>query len=216
MNPMLSESDRGNHSGRKKQCLQFRFILINTICRCYGHEQAITYFYPKNRMGIFIRPWTDTDAESLVKYADNILIWNNLRDYFPSPYTPEHAHDWLEKTVGAEPLINFAIDLEGEAIGGVGLILNGDVYALSAEVSYWVGEPFWGKGIATEAVRQLTEYTFYYFNIVRLYAEVFETNKSSMRVLEKNGYYLEGLRRKAVFKNNVLMDDYIWVKIRPW
>ncbi|MFY0022190.1 GNAT family protein, partial [Acinetobacter baumannii] len=81
---------------------------------------------------------------------------------------------------------------------------------MSAEIGYWLAEPFWGQGIATEAVRQLVEYTFYYFDIVRLYAEVFETNKASMRVLEKNGFYLEGVRRKAVFKNGLLMDDFIW------
>ena len=87
---------------------------------------------------------------------------------------------------------------------------------MSAEIGYWLAEPFWGQGIATEAVRQLVEYTFYYFDIVRLYAEVFETNKASMRVLEKNGFYLEGVRRKAVFKNGLLMDDFIWVKLRSW
>ncbi|MFX6949463.1 GNAT family protein, partial [Acinetobacter baumannii] len=91
-----------------------------------------------------------------------------------------------------------------QAIGGIGLILNSDVYIMSAEIGYWLAEPFWGQGIATEAVRQLVEYTFYYFDIVRLYAEVFETNKASMRVLEKNGFYLEGVRRKAVFKNGLL------------
>jgi RimJ/RimL family protein N-acetyltransferase len=62
----------------------------------------------------------------------------------------------------------------------------------------------------------MTEYSFYYFDIVRIYAEVFESNKASMRALEKNGYYLEGVRRKSVFKNNVLMDDYIWVKLRGY
>lgn len=163
-----------------------------------------------------IRPWKQEDLPSLVAYANNINIWNNLRNYFPHPYTEEHGKAWLEKVVDAVPLVNFAIDVDGEVVGGIGLILNGDVYIKSAEVGYWIGEPFWGKGVATEAVRQMTEYAFYYFDLVRLYAEVFEHNKSSMRVLEKNGYYLEGVRRKSVFKNEVLMDDYIWVKLRPW
>jgi len=166
-------------------------------------------------MAIIIRPWTITDVASLTAHANNLNIWNNLRNYFPHPYTEEHARAWIENAEKENPMINFAIDVDGEAIGGIGLIFNTDIYVLSAEMGYWIGETHWGKGIATEAIRQLTEYCFYYFDIVRIYAEVFENNKASMRALEKNGYYLEGVRRKSVFKNNALMDDYIWVKLRP-
>ena len=167
-------------------------------------------------MPVTIRQWTMDDLDNLVQCANNINVWNNLRNYFPHPYMVENGTEWLEKVIGAEPVINFAIDLNGVAIGGIGIILNSDVYVMSAEIGYWLGEPFWGQGIATEAVRQMIEYVFYYFDIVRIYAEVFEINKSSMRVLEKNGFYLEGVRRKAVLKNAKLMDDYIWVKLRPW
>lgn len=167
-------------------------------------------------MPVIIRPWTHEDLPNLVNLANNKNIWNNLRNYFPHPYTEADGKDWFAKVIGAEPVLNFAIDLDGQAVGGIGVICNADVYALSAEIGYWIGEPYWGQGIATEAIRQMTEYVFYYFDIIRIYAEVFENNKASMRALEKNGYYLEGVRRKAVFKNQVLMDDYIWVKIRPW
>jgi len=165
-------------------------------------------------METVIRQWKNEDLQELVCQANNINVWNNLRNYFPHPYTEEHGKAWLEKVVNALPAINMAIEADGKLVGGIGLILNGDVYIKSAEIGYWLGEQNWGKGIATEAVRQMTEYAFYYFDLVRLYAEVFETNKASMRVLEKNGYYLEGVRRKAVFKNNALMDDYIWVKLK--
>lgn len=167
-------------------------------------------------MLIAIRNWQHEDLNSLVLHANNIKVWNNLRNYFPHPYTEEDGKAWLEKVVDALPAVNLAIDVDGQAVGGIGLILNGDVYIKSAEVGYWVGEEYWGQGIATEAVRLMTEYAFYYFDLLRLYAEVFENNKASMRVLEKNGYYLEGVRRKAVFKNEILMDDYIWVKLRAW
>ena len=167
-------------------------------------------------MAVIIRQWTNDDLPNLVLYANNINIWNNLRNYFPYPYTEESGKVWLEKTIGATPVVSFAIDVDGQAVGGIGLILNSDVYIKSAEISYWLGEPFWGKGVTTEAIRQMLEYTFCYFDIVRIYAEVFELNKASMRVLEKNGFYLEGVRRKAVFKNEMLMDDYIWVKLRGW
>lgn len=167
-------------------------------------------------MAIIIRKWNSEDRDSLAEYANNISIWNNLRNYFPHPYTLEHADSWIEQCNLESLPFHFAIDLDGKAIGGIGLILNHDVYLKSAEISYWVAQPFWGMGIATEAIRQMTEYSFYYFDIVRIYAEVFESNKASMRALEKNGYYLEGVRRKSVFKNEVLMDDYIWVKLRSW
>ena len=156
------------------------------------------------------------DLPNLVKNANNINVWNNLRNYFPHPYTEEHAKSWIESAMLESPAMNFAIDMDGEAIGGIGLIFNTDVYIMSAEIGYWIGEDYWGKGIATEAIRQMIEYSFYYFDIVRIYAEVFENNKSSMRALEKNGFYLEGVRRKSVLKNNTLMDDYIWVKLRAW
>ena len=167
-------------------------------------------------MQVTIRRWKYEDLSSLVFHANNINVWNNVRNYFPHPYTEENGRAWLDKVVEPEPVINMAIDVDGEAVGGIGLILNGDVYIKSAEIGYWLGESFWGKGVTTEAVRQMTEYVFYYFDLVRLYAEVFESNKASMRVLEKNGYYLEGVRRKAVFKNEKLMDDYIWVKLRQY
>jgi RimJ/RimL family protein N-acetyltransferase len=167
-------------------------------------------------MAILIRQWNEEDLANLVLYANNVHIWNNLRNYFPHPYTEADGIAWLEKNATAEPRLNFAIDQDGQAIGGIGIMLNSDVYAMSAEIGYWIAEPYWNMGIATEAIRQMTEYVFYYFDIVRLYAEVFENNKASMRALEKNGFYLEGVRRKAVLKNGILMDDYIWVKLRSW
>ena len=166
-------------------------------------------------MAITIRQWIEDDVSNLVLYANNINVWNKLRNNFPHPYSEEDAKAWLQKA-NEPPIINLAIDLDGQAIGGIGLILNSDIYIMSAEMGYWLGEEFWGQKIATEAVRLMVEYTFYYFDIVRLYAEVFENNKASMRVLEKNGFYLEGVRRKAVLKNGVLMDDFIWVKLRSW
>ena len=126
-------------------------------------------------MPVTIRQWTWDDLDSLVLHANNINIWNNLRNYFPHPYTEQNGEEWLEKVIGVEPFINMAIDLDGAAVGGIGIGLNTDVYIMSAEISYWLGEPFWGLGIATEAIRQMVEYTFYYFDIVRIYAEGLRT-----------------------------------------
>jgi RimJ/RimL family protein N-acetyltransferase len=167
-------------------------------------------------MSVLIRKWNVSDIEVLVQIANNINVWNNLRNYFPHPYTIDDAKSWLELVDVEGATLNFAIEFEGVLVGGIGLIPNSDVYVMSAEIGYWIGESYWGKGIATEAIRQITEYIFYNFDIIRIYAEVFENNKPSMRALEKNGFYLEGVRRKSILKNEILMDDYIWVRLRPW
>ena len=117
-------------------------------------------------MAVSLRQWVATDLDSLVTNANNIHVWNNLRNYFPHPYTVEAGNEWLEKTIDATPIVNLAIDVDGVAIGGIGLILNSDVYVMSAEIGYWLGEAYWGKGIGTEAVRLMVEYAFYYFDIV--------------------------------------------------
>ncbi len=163
-------------------------------------------------MNISLRPWTASDVEPLAIYFNNINIWNNLRDYIPHPYTMEDAESFISSQDNLMPAQNFAILKEGEIAGGIGIILQEDVYKMNVELGYWIAEPFWGKGIASAAVELMSAYTFDNFAINRIVAEVFEYNKSSMRVLEKNGFYLESVRRKGILKNNFLVDDFVWVK----
>lgn len=160
---------------------------------------------------ITLRPWVEADAELLTVYFNNINIWNNLRDYIPHPYTIEDAEKFIHVQKEIFPTLNFAIMSGEELVGGIGIILGEDVYKMNVELGYWIAEPFWGTGIATEAVRQMNYYVFENFAINRIVAEVFEYNKTSMRVLEKNGYHLECVRRKAVLKNDFLYDNYVWV-----
>lgn len=162
---------------------------------------------------IVLRPWQKEDAQALAAIANNRQVWDNVRDYFPTPYTVLDAEQWLESIRTIHPVQNFAILYQGRIAGNIGIVPKDDVYRMNVEIGYFVGEEFWGKGIATEATRLLVEYIKQEFNVVRIYAEVFETNKASMRVLQKNGFYLEGIRRKAVIKNGVIMDDYVWVKL---
>ncbi len=162
---------------------------------------------------IVLRPWQKEDAQALAAIANNRQVWENVRDYFPTPYTVLDAEQWLESIRAIHPVQNFAILYQGRIAGNIGIVPKDDVYRMNVEIGYFVGEEFWGKGIATEATRLLVEYIKQEFNVVRIYAEVFETNKASMRVLQKNGFYLEGIRRKAVIKNGVIMDDYVWVKL---
>jgi RimJ/RimL family protein N-acetyltransferase len=163
-------------------------------------------------MYISLRPWVMEDAALLTAYFNNINIWNNLRDYIPHPYTESDAEKFITSQTTSFPTLNFAILNEEEIVGGIGIILQEDVYKMNVELGYWIAEPFWGMGIATIAVDLMTKYVFDTFAINRIVAEVFEYNKSSMRVLEKNGYYLESVRRKGILKNDFLADDYVWVK----
>ncbi len=105
-----------------------------------------------------------------------------------------------------------AITVDGYIAGSIGILPKEDVYRKSLEIGYFLGENYWGKGIATIAVSLLLDYICNKFDVVRIYAEVFEHNTASMKVLEKNGFHLEGIREKSVVKNNVLMNDHVWVK----
>ena len=161
-----------------------------------------------------IRSWLPGDARSLVKYANNRNVSINLRDAFPYPYTSEHANEWLQLVAGQVPEANFAIASSEEAIGGIGLRLGEDVFRRTAEIGYWLGEPFWGMGIATRAVVALTDFAFDEFDLERIQAHVFEWNPASARVLEKAGYHLEGRLRKSITKDGRTIDRFLYARIK--
>lgn len=157
-----------------------------------------------------IRPWRASDLESLVLHADNPRIAANLRDVFPSPYTRADGEAWLAmSSVEARPT-NFAIEVDGAAVGGIGLRLGDDVHRRTAEVGYWLGEAYWGRGIVTEAVGALTRWGIEQFDLVRIEAYVFAPNVGSARVLEKNGYAFEGRLRRAVEKRGEILDALVY------
>jgi len=162
---------------------------------------------------VILRSWQTTDAQALAAIANNRNIWNNVRDRLPNPYTVRDALEWIDHTQKENPKTNFAVEYKWMLVGSAGCLLKDDINRKCIEIGYFIGEPFWAKGIATEAVRLITEYVCKEFNPVKIYAEVFEHNKASMRVLQKNGFYLENISRKAVIKNNIVLDNYIWVKL---
>ena len=163
-------------------------------------------------MNISLQPWKKEDALTLSGYYNNPNIWINLRDNIPNPYALEDAEKFIDAQSELVSLQNFAILNGNEISGGIGITLLEDVYKMNVEMGYWVAEPFWGHGVASKAVGLMTQYVFENFAINRIVCEVFEYNKSSMRVLEKNGFYLECVRRKGILKNDLLTDNYIWVK----
>jgi RimJ/RimL family protein N-acetyltransferase len=155
-----------------------------------------------------LRPLRYADKERLAHLANNKNIWNNLRDMFPYPYTKEDAVKFLDSVKQQEPQVTFAIEYEFSFAGVLGLVLQSDVYCKSAEIGYWIGQPFWGKGITTSAVKLAVKYAFETLNLNRVYAGVFEGNEASKKVLEKCGFQLEGISRKAVYKNKRMLDEY--------
>jgi [ribosomal protein S5]-alanine N-acetyltransferase len=157
-----------------------------------------------------LRRWMKKDLKSLIYYANNRNVWINLKDVFPYPYTKEDADKWFRIIESTAANTNFAIVAENKAVGGIGLHLFTDVYKHSAEIGYWLGEEYWGKGIATSAVARLTSFAFENFDINRIFARVFEWNPASVKVLEKNGFQLEGKLRKQIFKNGVFTDELIF------
>lgn len=163
---------------------------------------------------LILRPWQQSDRDSLIKYANNKNVSINLRDRFPFPYTVNDANLWLQIASQGIPLPNLAIEHQGEAVGGIGLIHGEDIYRLTAEVGYWLGEPHWGNGFATEALQLFSDYAFEKFGLVRLFAGVKESNVASARVLEKAGFIFEARQKKAVVKEGVIMDQLIYFKLK--
>ena len=154
-----------------------------------------------------LREWMLSDAASLAENANNINIWNNVRDYFPHPYSEEDGKQFIEICLSkSKPTIDFAIVVEGKAVGGIGIVPQKDVERISAEIGYWIGEKYWGKGIMTEAVRQMVSYAFTNFPLQKNYAPIFDFNIASQKVLQKAGFKQEAILKQAAIKNNKIID----------
>lgn len=150
-----------------------------------------------------LRPWQQTDAGAVAEAADNPRIAANLRNVFPSPYTLADAEWYVNDCItrGEERQLTRAIIIEGRAVGSIGVFVRDDVYEKSAELGYWLAEEHWGRGVMTEAVRQICREAFDRFDLLRIFAEPFADNLGSRRVLEKAGFTCEGTMRNGVFKN---------------
>lgn len=162
-----------------------------------------------------LRPWSADDLDSLVLYANNPDIARNMTDQFPHPYTREKGSMFLQYAMQGDPPNILAIAVGGQAVGGIGIHPQADVYRRNAELGYWLGEPFWGKGIVTRAVRQMVDYGFRHWEIDRIYARPYGTNIGSQKVLEKAGFVLEGRFEKTIYKNGVYLDELIYAVRRP-
>lgn len=167
----------------------------------------------KNQNAIF-RPFRPGDEESLSRHADNINIWNNTRDALPHPYTVEDGREFIKYATGTAVTTDFAIEVDGAAVGSIGYKPGSDVQKISAEVGYWLGEEFWNRGIASQVLASFCDHIFAATGISHLYANVFAGNVASMRVLEKAGFRPAGIMHRAAVKNGQMIDLYYYEKLK--
>jgi [ribosomal protein S5]-alanine N-acetyltransferase len=157
-----------------------------------------------------VREWTFDDLHSLVRHANNRDIWIQLRDRFPYPYLEENGRKFLEHITAQSPPMVWAIEVDGEAAGGIGLEPKTDVERVSAEIGYWLGQAYWGRGIVTEVVTAVTAQAFHRFDLLRIFALPFADNPGSIRVLEKAGYVLEGRLPQSTIKDGRVRDQLMF------
>jgi ribosomal-protein-alanine N-acetyltransferase len=162
-----------------------------------------------------IRTYRASDAEFITPLLNDRDVWLNLSDRVPHPYTVDNAKEFIALQLTLETPRNLAITVDGRAVGSVGVIPEEGIARVSAEIGYWLGKPYWGRGIASAAVTAMTSYAFSRFDFTRLCAWIFTHNDGSRRVLEKCGYVREGHTRQAVIKDGVIHDEYLYATYKP-
>jgi RimJ/RimL family protein N-acetyltransferase len=164
--------------------------------------------------GFKLRGWKMDDMVAIQKHADNPNVYSFLLDKFPHPYTMAAAEIWVNNMLALEPNYNFVIDVDGEAVGVIGLEMRDDVYRKTALVGYWLGEEYWGNGIMVQALEMITAYAFGRLGLIRLQAGVLSNNPRSMRVLEKAGYLKEGVLKNNILKKGIILDEHIYAALK--
>jgi len=156
---------------------------------------------------ILLRKLQLSDKETVARLANNKKVWDNLRDYIPFPYSEQDAIDFILHIADEDPQFTFGISYKEELCGVIGLVPEKDAHLKTTEIGYWIGEPFWGKGITTHAVKCVVKYAFDVLDFQLITAGIFEYNTTSMRVLEKNGFTRKKILKKAVLKNGRRIDE---------
>jgi ribosomal-protein-alanine N-acetyltransferase len=160
-----------------------------------------------------VRDWSPADREALVRAADNRAIWRNLTHMFAHPYTPADADAWFAYLADMPEPTHWAIEVDGAAVGGIGVEPGEGVFARAADFGYWLAQPYLGRGIMTEAVRAVAPVAMSSFGLCRLESAVFAWNPASMRVLEKCGFTREGVSRASVFKDGEIIDRVVYALV---
>ena len=161
-----------------------------------------------------VRDWRRDDKPSLLRFANNRKIWRNVMDRFPHPYTDAHADTWFAFLEGMAEPTHWAIELQGQAVGAIGVDPLKGMHARTGHFGYWLGEPYWGQGVMSAAVGKVAPYALARFGLARLESPVFEWNPASMRVLEKTGFVREAILRSSIVKDGQLIDQVLYALVR--
>lgn len=168
-----------------------------------------------NGSSLRLRGLQEGDAGDLARYANNRKIWKQVRDQFPIPYTLDDARNYIRFAASRADMHIFGMEVNGAVVGVISIEVKADIYRKNGELGFWLGEPFWNKGITTEAIGMITELGFKNLRLNRLYAEVFENNPASAHALEKNGFNLEARLAQAAYKDGRFLDVHIWTHLNP-
>lgn len=161
-----------------------------------------------------LRKWRAGDAESLAKHLNNKNIWDNCRDGLPYPYTLQDANAFITHVAQSESNSEYCIEIDGEAVGNIGFVRGADVERFSAEIGYWIAEPYWNKGIMSDALKHAIGHFLTTTDVIRVYATVYTSNQASARILEKVGFTMKCILTKAAFKNGQFTDMFYFEKIK--
>jgi len=162
-----------------------------------------------------VRSWETSDAASIALHANDRDVWINLRDAFPHPYAPTDANAFIRACRRQDPETTFAVEVDGQAAGAIGFRLGQDVERTGAEVGYWLGKSFWGRGVMTEALVAVRDHAIEKHSLTRVYSLPFEWNEASFRVLEKAGFELEGRLRRSAVKDGRVIDQLLYSYVTP-
>ncbi|MEO5623837.1 MAG: GNAT family N-acetyltransferase [Dokdonella sp.] len=160
-----------------------------------------------------LRPWRADDLDSLVANASDESVSRGLADRFPYPYTGDDGRAWLARAVD-EADRAWAVEIDGAAVGGVSLHPGRDAQRDCAELGYWLGRRYWGRGIMTAVVGVFAEHAMIAFDVHRLHATVYANNPASARVLEKAGFARESVKRSAAARHGERLDLFIYARVR--
>lgn len=167
-------------------------------------------------MDCCIRKWRIEDKNALAEIANNKNVLDNLRDGIPYPYTVKDAEEFISSMLSADQnkTFSYAVTVDDTVIGSIGVFRCENIHSRSAELGYYIGEPYWGKGYASSAVMQICRYIFDSTDIIRIFAEPFAYNSASCRVLEKAGFQFEGTLHSNAVKNGRVLDMKMYALVK--
>ena len=157
-----------------------------------------------------LRPWRASDAPIITPLLGDRDVWINLSDRVPHPYELKHAEEFIARQSKVDPPTNVAITIDDKPIGSIGIFPGEGISRVSAEMGYWIGKPYWGRGIGLAALNAMTKYVADTFEFTRICALVFTRNAASARMLEKAGYVREGHTKRSVIKDGVIEDEFLY------